>query len=97
MVKETMNIAIYARVSSESQAKEGTIQSQLEALRDCAKSNNYVVITECLDNGYSGSELNRPGLDQLRDMAAEGMIEAVLVLSPDRLSRKQAHQIILPN
>ncbi|MCL5429659.1 MAG: recombinase family protein [Chloroflexi bacterium] len=90
-----MNIAIYARVSSETQAREGTIQSQLEALREYAKTNNYAVITECLDDGYSGAELNRPGLDQLRDIAAEGLIEALLVLSPDRLSRKQAHQIIL--
>ncbi len=90
-----MNIAIYARVSSETQAKEGTINSQLEALRDYAKAKNYVVITECPDDGYSGSDLNRPGLDQLRDIASEGLIEAILVLSPDRLSRKQAHQFIL--
>jgi site-specific DNA recombinase len=90
-----MNIAIYARVSSETQAKGGTIQSQLEALREYAKANNFVVIKECLDDGYSGAELNRPGLDQLRDIASEGLIEAVLVLSPDRLSRKQAHQAIL--
>jgi site-specific DNA recombinase len=90
-----MNIALYARVSSETQAKEGTIHSQLEALREYARSKNYVIVTECLDDGYSGAELNRPGLDQLRDIAGEGLIEAVLVLSPDRLSRKQAHQIIL--
>lgn len=90
-----MNIAIYARVSSETQAKEGTIQSQLEALREFAKVNNHQIVIECLDDGYSGTELNRPGLDQMRDIAGEGLIEAVLVLSPDRLSRKQAHQIIL--
>src|SRR3989304_6052762 len=90
-----MNSAIYARVSSEGQAKDGTIQSQLEALREYAQANQHEVIVECLDDGYSGADLNRPGLDQLRDIAAEGLIEAVLVLSPDRLSRKQAHQIIL--
>ncbi len=90
-----MNIAMYARVSSETQAKEGTIQSQLEALREYAKTNNHHVIVECLDDGYSGAELNRPGLDHLRDIVSEGLVEAVLVLSPDRLSRKQAHQIIL--
>ncbi len=90
-----MNIAIYARVSSETQAKEGTIQSQLEALREFAKSSKHQIIVECLDDGYSGAELNRPGLDQLRDISGEGLVEAILVLSPDRLSRKQAHQIIL--
>lgn len=90
-----MKIALYARVSSEGQAKDGTIQSQLEALREYAQLNQHQIIIECLDDGYSGADLNRPGLDQLRDIAAEGLIEAVLVLSPDRLSRKQAHQIIL--
>ena len=90
-----MNVAIYARVSSEGQAKDGTIQSQLEALRDYAQANQHEIIVECLDDGYSGADLNRPGMDQLRDIAAEGLIEAALVLSPDRLSRKQAHQIIL--
>jgi site-specific DNA recombinase len=90
-----MNSAIYARVSSEGQAKDGTIQSQMEALREYAQANQHEIIVECLDDGYSGADLNRPGLDQLRDIASEGLIEAVLVLSPDRLSRKQAHQIIL--
>ena len=37
----------------------------------------------------------RPGLDGLRDHVAEGRIDTVLVLSPDRLSRKYAYQILL--
>lgn len=90
-----MNIAIYARVSSERQAKEGTIQSQLEALRGYAKENEHQIVDEFIDDGYSGADLNRPGLDDLRDAARDGLLEGVLVLSPDRLSRKQAHQIIL--
>ena len=90
-----MNIAIYARVSSESQAKDGTIDSQIEVLQEYASNRNLSIIYECIDNGFSGADLNRPGLDQLRDLAQEGLIEGVLLLSPDRLSRKQAHQIIL--
>lgn len=90
-----MKIAIYARVSSDTQTKEGTIDSQIEALREYAKKNNHDVIHECLDDGYSGTTLDRPGLDQVRDLAQEESIEGVLILSPDRLSRKQAHQAIL--
>jgi site-specific DNA recombinase len=90
-----MNIAIYARVSSDTQTREGTINSQIEALRDYAQANNLTIVQECLDDGFSGAELNRPGLDQLRDIAQDGLIDAILVLSPDRLSRKQANQIIL--
>ncbi len=39
-----MNVAIYARASSETQTKEGTINSQIEALREYAKSNDQEII-----------------------------------------------------
>ena len=39
--------------------------------------------------------LVRPGLERLRDLAAEGQIQAILVYSPDRLSRKYAYQVLL--
>ena len=90
-----MNVAIYARVSSEKQAKDGTIQSQLEALREYAKDQGLNVLQECTDDGYSGADLNRPGLDQLRDLIFEGKITGVLALSPDRLSRNYAQQYLL--
>ena len=90
-----MNIAIYARVSSEKQMKEGTIDSQIEALKDYAKANNLTISHECIDDGVTGTTLTRPGLDYLRDLIAEGLIEGILILSPDRLSRTQAHQILL--
>ncbi len=67
-----MKIALYARVSSETQTREGTIDSQIEALRDYAKANNLTIAFECLDDGYSGTTLDRPGLDQVRDLAQAG-------------------------
>jgi site-specific DNA recombinase len=90
-----MKIALYARVSSETQAKEGTIDSQIEALREYAKVNHLKIIQECIDDGYSGTTLVRPGLDQVRDLAQSGSIDGILILSVDRLSRKQTHQIVL--
>jgi site-specific DNA recombinase len=90
-----MKTILYARVSTESQAMDGTIQSQVELLRQFAKEQELEIIEEILDDGYSGTSLNRPGLDQVRDIAAGGKTEAILVLSPDRLARKQALQIIL--
>ena len=41
------------------------------------------------------TSLVRPGLERVRDLAAEGLIQAVLVYAPDRLSRRYAHQILL--
>src|SRR3974377_2340891 len=89
--------AIYARVSSDKQREESTIASQTAALIDFARSRGYQVPTEWVfeDEGYSGASLVRPGLERVRDLAAEGQIQVVLVYSPDRLSRKYAYQILL--
>jgi site-specific DNA recombinase len=89
--------AIYARVSSDKQREENTIASQTSALIDFARSRGYQVPTDWVfeDEGYSGASLVRPGLERVRDLAAEGQIEAVLVHAPDRLSRRYAYQILL--
>jgi site-specific DNA recombinase len=89
--------ALYARVSSERQKEDQTIASQLAALIEHARNEGYTVPDEWIfqDEGYSGAMLVRPGLEKLRDLAAEGQIEAVLVYSPDRLSRKYAYQVLL--
>ena len=47
------------------------------------------------DEGYSGASLVRPGLEALRDLAAQGQITTVLIYSPARLSRKYAYQVLL--
>jgi site-specific DNA recombinase len=89
--------AIYARVSSDRQKEQHTIASQTVALIDYAQASGYTVPAEWIfqDEGYSGATLARPGLEALRDLAAEGQIRAVLVYSPDRLSRKYAYQVLL--
>ncbi|MGC1296602.1 MAG: recombinase family protein [Alloacidobacterium sp.] len=89
--------AIYARVSSEQQREENTIASQTASLIEFAKSHELEVPEEWVfeDKGYSGATLERPGLERVRDLAAEGHIQVVLAYAPDRLSRKYAYQILL--
>lgn len=89
--------AIYARVSSERQKEEGTIASQTALLTEYAQAHDLTVPAEWVfeDEGYSGAMLARPGLERLRDLAAEGQIQAVLIYGPDRLSRKYAYQVLL--
>ena len=89
--------AIYARVSSEQQREAHTIASQTAALIELARTLDVEVPKAWIfeDEGYSGATLERPGLERVRDLAAEGQIQTVLVYSPDRLSRKYAYQILL--
>src|ERR1700723_2339636 len=89
--------AIYARVSSEQQRDANTIASQTASLLEFAKNQDLEVPKEWVfeDDGYSGATLERPGLEHVRDLAAEGQIQVALAYSPDRLSRKYAYQILL--
>ena len=72
--------AIYTRVSSEQQREEKTIASQTASLIEFAKSHDLEVLAEWVfeDEGYSGATLERPGLERVRDLAAEGQIELCL-------------------
>ena len=89
--------ALYARVSTEMQEKEQTIESQLAAVvRDAEQQGFHTTAAlTYTDEGYSGSYLDRPALDELRDHAREGRFDVVVVLCPDRLARKYAYQVLL--
>ena len=89
--------AIYTRVSSDRQKEDQTIDSQISALKEYAVEQGYKIPEEwCFkDDGFSGAYLNRPELERLRDLSAEGQIETLLIYSPDRLSRKYAYQVLL--
>src|SRR6266849_299443 len=74
-----------------------TTASQTAALIELARTLDVEVPKAWIfeDEGYSGATLERPGLERVRDLAAEGQIQAVLIYSPDRLSRKYAYQVLL--
>jgi site-specific DNA recombinase len=92
-----LRVAIYARVSSEQQAKEDTIASPLAAIARRIADDGLACDPELhfVDDGCSGSTLVRPGLERLRDQAATGAIDRLYVLDPDRFSRKYACQVLI--
>src|SRR5215207_7690546 len=90
-----VKVAIYARVSTERQAERGTIGSQVAALRNQVSAAQHELISEFIDDGHSGARLDRPGLDALRDAAEAGLFNAVWCLSPDRLARAYAYQVLV--
>src|SRR5579859_2181955 len=92
-----MEIALYARVSTERQEREQTIESQIALLKEWIAEHGHTLKSEhiYIDQGYSGARLDRPGLDRLRDAVHEGEVDGVVVLTPDRLARKYAYQVLL--
>ena len=90
-----MRLGLYARVSTEKQEQQETIQSQLSPLRAFAEDENHTIVGEYVDDGYSGELLDRPDLDRLRDEVRKGIMDGVPVYCPDRLSRNFAHLCLL--
>src|SRR3954453_10934321 len=97
MTNPHLRVAIYARVSSEQQAQQDTIASQIEALERRIGDDGLGCDPELrfIDDGVSGTVLARPGLERLRDQAAAGSVDRLYVLDPDRFSRKYAYQVLI--
>jgi DNA invertase Pin-like site-specific DNA recombinase len=89
--------ALYARVSTSNQEEEATIDSQVAAIESYIQQRGYEFPAECyfLDKAVSGARLERPALDRLRHLAADGVFSVVVCYSPDRLSRHYPHQWVV--
>jgi site-specific DNA recombinase len=83
---------LYARVSTDKQEREETVASQVDRLSQTAAARGYEVAPGniFIDDGVSGTRLDRPALERLRALAAEGAFAALLVTAPDRLARRYA-------
>jgi site-specific DNA recombinase len=96
-MNDNLSAALYARVSSQRQAEELTIDSQVLAIRErMTRDGLGAAADRCfLDEGYSGSVLVRPALERLRDLAHAGGLDRLYVHAPDRLARKYVYQMLL--
>ncbi|MDO4927176.1 MAG: recombinase family protein [Turicibacter sp.] len=90
-----MKVALYARVSTEQQIENYSIPLQKERMKAFCTSKGWNDITEYVDGGYSGSNLNRPALQQLQKDIKNKKINAVIVYRLDRLSRSQRDTLYL--
>jgi len=92
-----MRIAMYVRVSTQTQVQAQTIEEQLTRLQQHCQAQGWTWTEHSIfrDDGYSGASLNRPGLDRLRGEVASANFDEVLITAPDRLARKYVHQVML--
>src|SRR5215831_7422851 len=86
--------ALYARVNSDTQQKEATIDSQLFELKKQIAAAGDVLVKEYIDDGYSGTLLDRPALEQLRADLKTDLYEVIYFHAADRIARAVAHQNI---
>lgn len=91
-----MRVAAYVRVSTIEQRDEGySLDVQKDRLLAFAKSQGWDDITIYMDDGYTGTDMNRPGLKRMIRHIEEKMINCVIVMKLDRLSRKQKDALYL--
>ena len=86
---------LYARVSSDLQRKERTIDSQIIALKKQIAAAGDILVKEYVDNGYSGARLDRPALDQLRKDLKTNLFETIYFLNSDRIARDVTYQNLI--
>src|SRR5688572_11498768 len=87
---------LYARVSTDEQARSGySLAQQIEALREYASREGYEVLEEVSDPGQSGTSLERPGMDRVRDLVTGGGVSVVLAQDRDRFAREPAYHYLL--
>jgi len=93
----SLRVGLYARVSTERQAQDHTIASQIEALRSRIAADGAKLLDEhCfIDDGQSAFTLMRPALERLRDLCARRGLDRLYILAPDRLSRRHGHLLLL--
>lgn len=95
-MNETKKTALYIRVSTEAQAEEGySIGAQTDRLTAFCHMKAIDDFTCFVDGGYSGSHLERPGMQQLIAAVCAGEIARVVVYKLDRLSRSQKDTLYL--
>jgi len=82
-------VAIYSRVSTEEQAKEGlSVEAQIDKCKSFCDAREWEIFNIYKDAGFSAGSLNRPALELLLRDAEEKKFDIILVYKIDRFSRK---------
>ena len=83
-----MNALLYCRVSTLEQAKEGySIEAQKESMQKYAEAMGYSIFDTIIDDGFSGKNLDRPGIQKVIKIVQQKLINVVIIYKLDRLSR----------
>lgn len=86
MDAQQIKAAIYTRVSTEDQAKEGfSLDAQLDKLRSYCKARDWIIAGEYIDEGYSGRKTRRPAYTKMMEEISNW--DVLLVIKMDRIHR----------
>lgn len=91
---KALRVALYVRVSTGEQAKEGySVSAQLRTTRTHAEQQGWQVVDTIVDDGWSGATLDRPGIRRIYELAEAGAIDLVLAAKRDRYFRRRLYRL----
>lgn len=91
-----MECVAYMRVSTEKQAIEGNgLDSQKRDIENYCRKNELLVTDWYIDDGYTGTNMNRPELQRLVNDCSKKRIKYVVAFKLDRLSRNMIDGLYL--
>mgnify|MGYP000009353301 FL=1 len=91
-----MECVAYMRVSTEKQAVEGNgLDSQKRDIENYCRKNELVITDWYIDDGYTGANMDRPGLQRLVNDCSRKRVSCVVAFKLDRLSRNMIDGIYL--
>ena len=90
MSDQRKRVAIYARCSTADQSTS----AQSDELRKYCVAREWEVVTEIVDQGFSGKTDQRPGFKQLMTLVRSRKVDAVVVVKLDRLFRSLKHLVV---
>ncbi len=94
MDAEKVRAAVYTRVSTEDQAKEGfSLDAQLEKLSAYCKARDWEIAGTYVDDGYSGRNTRRPAYHRLLEEMEKW--DTLLVIKMDRIHRNSKNFMIM--
>ena len=91
-----MQVALYARVSSEKQDTDLSISAQLRALKEYAAKNNYHIVREFVDESETGRTTSRPAFKEMISLARrpQKTFDLILVWKYSRFARSREDSIV---
>lgn len=95
MSKEKMMVCGYARVSTDNQLENYSIEEQTARIEAYCAAKGWTLLHTYIDGGFSGGNTDRPALKQMLEAIRENEIDAVVVYKLDRLSRSQKDTLTL--
>ena len=90
-----MRVGLYPRVSGHEQEDNYSIPEQIDRMKKYCEARDWMVYKIYTDSVYTGSNMNRPGLQDMIKDCENGKLDMVLVYKLDRLSRSQKDTLFL--